>query len=70
MSIPKPQHETGEQGQFRIAGESGEWFIEATDNNGVWIAAEPGVKYDTEDEAAEALEGWQRECESRNLNTN
>ena len=59
MSIPNLQHETGEQGQFRIAGDAGEWFIEGTDNNGVWVAAEPGVEFEALELAEEALEAWQ-----------
>lgn len=44
--------EKDEPGMVRVAQiEPDEWIIEATDNNGVWILAEPGVTYATKPEA-------------------
>lgn len=44
--------------KFRIVGDPGEWSIEAIDNNGVWVVAEPGVYFDTFELAKEALDAW------------
>lgn len=44
----------GKPGQTRVDGERGRWYVEACDKYGVWVLAEPGVRYQTKREAAEA----------------
>jgi hypothetical protein len=48
--------ETGEPNSYRVRGERGNWWIEGTDNNNVWVDAEPGFRYRTKREAQEAAD--------------
>jgi hypothetical protein len=46
---------TGSPNQFRVRGQRGDWWVEGTDNNNVWVDAEqPGTRYRTKAEAQEA----------------
>lgn len=47
---------TGPDNSLRVRGEGNNWWIEGTDNNGVWVDAEPSRRYPTADEAAAAME--------------
>lgn len=57
-SYPRSQNlETGAPGQVRSICRFGEWCVEATDRNGVWVQAECGVSYASQAEAEAAAEG-------------
>lgn len=58
MSIPNNDIPTGEQNQFRVICDLGEWKVQGTDNNGVWQNCDPGATYEDEDEAESAAEEW------------
>jgi hypothetical protein len=58
-SYPRSQDSylrTGPENSFRVRGGGGVWWVESTDNNGVWVDAEPGFRYADSDEATEAAE--------------
>ena len=48
--------QTGPANALRVRGENDNWWIEGTDNNNVWVDAEPGTRYRTQDEAEDAME--------------
>lgn len=45
---------TGNANEYRVRGERGNWWVEVTDNNCVWVDAEPSTRYRTKAEAIEA----------------
>lgn len=45
---------TGNANEYRVRGERGNWWVEGTDNNHVWVDAEPGFRHPTKAEATEA----------------
>ena len=45
---------TGNANEYRVRGERGDWWVEGTDNNRVWVDAEPSTRYRTKVEAIEA----------------
>ena len=47
---------TGQPNQYRVCGEGANWWVEGTDNNNVWVDAEPGFRYATAEAAREAAE--------------
>lgn len=53
---------TGNANEYRVRGERGNWWVEGTDNNRVWVDAEPGSRYATKAEAISAA----RELASQN----
>ncbi len=64
-SYPRSQDQylrTGKENEYRVRGERGNWWVEGTDNNRVWVDAEPGFRYPTKREAIEAA----RELASQN----
>lgn len=58
MSIPNNNIATGPANSFRVINDFGEWDVQGTDNNGVWVSVEPGATYATQDEAEAAAEEW------------
>lgn len=48
--------QTATANSLRVRGEGDNWWIEGTDKNNVWVDAEPGFRYSTQDEAEEAME--------------
>ena len=48
--------ETGTQNSYKAIYRFGAWTVLATDNNGVWVTANPGRSYSTKDEAVEEAE--------------
>lgn len=53
---------TGNANEYRVRGQRGNWWVEGTDNNRVWVEATPGFRYTTKREAIEAA----RELASQN----
>lgn len=48
---------TGQANQYRVRGCEGQWYVESTDNNNVWVAAEPGTRdYFLKQHAAESAQ--------------
>ena len=45
---------TGQPNQFRVRGENENWWVEGTDNNNVWVDAEPGNRYASKADAMDA----------------
>ena len=45
---------TGNANEYRVRGQRGNWWVEGTDNNQVWVDAEPGFRYRTKAKAVEA----------------
>ena len=45
---------TGQVREYRVRGERGNWWVEGTDNNSVWVDAEPGFRYPNKREAMQA----------------
>lgn len=59
MSIPNNYLATGPSNSFRVTdNRDGTWSVEGTDNNGVWVDADPGATYESQDEAEKAAEAW------------
>lgn len=49
---------TGPKNSYKVKTNlAGEWTVLATDNNGVWVVAEPGTSYESKEAAVEAAEG-------------
>lgn len=48
----------GKPNQYRIRGQRGKWWVEGTDTNSVWVAAEPGQCYPTKRAALAACRLW------------
>lgn len=48
--------QTGQANSYRVRGEGNNWWVEGTDNNNVWVDAEPGTRYETAHAAEEAAE--------------
>jgi len=49
---------TGPKNSYKVKTNlAGDWTVLSTDNNGVWVIAEPGQRYETKEEAIEAAEG-------------
>lgn len=55
MSSQERYLRTGRPNSFRVRGERGNWWVESTDNNNVWLDAEGGVYYRAKREAIDAL---------------
>ena len=53
---------TGNANEYRVRGERGNWRVEGTDNNRVWVNAEPGFRCATKAEAVSVA----RELASQN----
>jgi hypothetical protein len=45
---------TGEAKTYRVRGDRGNWWVEGTDSNRVWVDAEPGTRCRTQAEAIQA----------------
>lgn len=43
---------------FRVKNDFGIWMVEGRDNNGMWVAVDPGATYDNQKNAEEAAEAW------------
>jgi len=50
--------QTGNANEFRVRGQRGNWWVEGTDNNQVWVDAEPGARFATKREAMDAARDW------------
>lgn len=49
---------TGPKNSYKVKTNlDGEWTVLATDNNGVWVIAEPGTRYKSKEDAIAAAEG-------------
>jgi hypothetical protein len=49
--------QTGNKGDTRITEQNETtWYVEGVDSNGVWVLAEPGTDYPTQDLAEDAAE--------------
>ena len=58
MSIPTNNTETGPANSFRAICRFGEWKVQGTDNNGVWVNVDDGAEYEDQAEAEAAAEEW------------
>ena len=59
MSIPNNYTTTGPANSFRVIKKgNGDWEVQGTDNNNVWVSADPGATYETQEAAEEAAEAW------------
>lgn len=46
---------------FRVVDDGDRYRVEGTDNNGAWVDADPGDRFDAITEAEDAAESWARQ---------